>query len=735
MSQPTLVEALTNAILAGTKEVEGRERFDPDNPTWGIDPSQCAKAFMNEWFFNNQFDPKNDGHYGSFFFLHLKSASVTDSARSELRSLIQLYSKQSFAEKQLVVYYTTTEFTEIVENLIASLSPNAIIKDDAEEFLDLVEKITSAYRGMFERAVLIDHYFTSATVHIPPSLRLSIDEVVGTSGYIHSAGRLIYIREMSKSYDRDITERIKKYLDAIGSTGKPVSVTPYAKEFFDPFEKFNSNTSTRNGLDNVKFNIAKQYVGSGKLLNYLQQLESDPELSGRIVIPSGLEDYTEERLAQGADDSRTIWFVSDYSTSKDVKSKKYRRDDDRYIIIYGQTIYNKSQLITYKERKPAWYAPVTVPSTLSASLINATRLSTSSNSIRILDPFCGAGTFLFDAAVRYDGSQIFGMDKNPIVPTIVKDNILFFSEEEAALKAHGDALSKNDIGDRLISLLEEVKAEKDLSSLVAATNYIIDNDFQSSSFIKYFSFLSFAERMEHYIAWRAFVSNRFQLSRKPEVRDAIFLDELKKCRSEFASLSSHVPVKPVTEPISKFPDTYSRATKINPLVFRKLSDRFLHSNIAETDADSSTIALEPALRKSSGGISILSVSNSINALDQLCGGERVDHSLGFDLIITDPPYGVNTIEGGEDVLFALFQKIVPVFCKLLRPRGELILTLPKFTRNGQSIPYYQTQGIIVPQLRTTLSSLDVDFGEYRITEHYWSSPSVLDRTVAHVKLL
>lgn len=737
--------ALTKAILHGTQEVVPSQQ-ERDDVTYWLNPTDASKSFMENWFFNNQFDPDNDGQFGSFLFLQFKSASVTDIARSELRSLVELNIKQHYGDPHRVVYYTTKEFTQLFENLIASLNPTTTLADNEDDFLSLVELIADSYSELFYRALLLDHYFTSASVHVPPSLRLSIENVVGESGYIHSAGRLIYIRQMSKSYDRDVTIRINNYLNATDSErncDKRVSVTPYAKEFFDPFEKSISSTSTRNGLDNVKFNLAKQHVGSTKLIDYLQGLEQDPYLHGRVVIPSGLLNYKTERQEQNADPDRTIWLISDYSTNIDSTSKKYRRTDTRYLIVYGQTIYNKSQLITTKERKPAWYAPVTVPSTLSAALVNSTRVSGSPEKIRVLDPFCGTGTFLLDAGIRYKGACLIGLDKNPVVPQVIEDNLRFFAEDKVVLESyhnfcqtigHSDERDSS-VTETLLSTLNALAVEYDFKSIVGAINHIIENDFSETSFINYFRELSAGGRAEHYVVWRALVLNRFSISRKPESVMKIIETEKTTVNKELESIKYNVSSEPVQNALTFFQGTYSKASKINPHMFRKLLGGLDCHHLLGEDFDLQVSKVSNVLSAIESGVTIFNVDDSISVLDGVSRKGTSSAFSKFDLIITDPPYGVNTSEGGADVLFPLFKRLTRALCSLLSPHGELILTLPDFTRNGQHIPFYQTRGMIVPEIRTVLAELGFDHGTYSIKEKYWSSPSVLDRTIVHVKLL
>jgi len=53
-------------------------------------------------------------------------------------------------------------------------------------------KIARLYRRQLEDTVLLDAYFTSCIVRLPPGLKVDEMQMCGESGYIHSIGSLLY---------------------------------------------------------------------------------------------------------------------------------------------------------------------------------------------------------------------------------------------------------------------------------------------------------------------------------------------------------------------------------------------------------------------------------------------------------------------------------------------------------------------------------------------------------------
>ena len=133
-------------------------------------------------------------------------------------------------------------------------------------------------------------------------------------------------------------------------------------------------------------------------------------------------------------------------------------------------------LIIFKERKPAWYASITLPHTLSIACVNLLRQAISVRGSRrcpiILDPFCGTGTTLIDAALRMDDAIVIGLDREPLVQSVVRDNLRFFSSDKQQLNDMADfykglnvdcekkRLPIEEVLDQRISLIDEITTRK-----------------------------------------------------------------------------------------------------------------------------------------------------------------------------------------------------------------------------------------------------------------------------------
>ena len=378
---------------------------------------------------------------GSYFFLFWKNLGVTNISLAELLSLIRTFSRNRKTGDQLLIDFSSTKnYKSFFRNLWESIflyipapsATNSIPEFPHDEVERAVDALIKFHEEFFLRTIIVDSYYTSVVVHIPPSIRVDTRSVTVQSGYVHSSGAALYFRNIEKAEQRAIIEILSEYFAL--HPNKKFFITPYAAEFFSPFEH-ESSASIRNGLDGVRIQLGKHYIEQEQLLNFLMRLEALFPQS--LCTPGGATDYSYERrisLRDGATSDCTIWFVTDYGITIDDIHRAVHRSREIYIVIYAQYYFNNNQLTIYKERKPAWFQSTTLPHTLSAAMINIARhysdLKRSVAIQLILDPFCGTGTTLFDAYVRFPGAAVVGLDSNPLVPLLVRHNASFFANAE-----------------------------------------------------------------------------------------------------------------------------------------------------------------------------------------------------------------------------------------------------------------------------------------------------------------
>jgi hypothetical protein len=83
-----------------------------------------------------------------------------------------------------------------------------------------------------------------------------------------------------------------------------------------------------------------------------------------------------------------------------------------------------------------------------------------------------------------------------------------------------------------------------------------------------------------------------------------------------------------------------------------------------------------------------------------------------DIIVTDPPYGFNTIEAAESMVDT-YQKFMHESLSALKDRGQLILCLPDESHNGQSIPGYAQAEWFDREIRAMARKIGSDPARYK----------------------
>lgn len=112
-----------------------------------------------------------------------------------------------------------------------------------------------------------------------------------------------------------------------------------------------------------------------------------------------------------------------------------------------------------------------------------------------------------------------------------------------------------------------------------------------------------------------------------------------------------------------------------------------------------------------------------------------------DVIVTDPPYGINTQENPH-ALADLYTRMIRNMLLALGHGGQLVLCLPEVTRTGQHVAYYTQKDVVIQQVLHTANELNmdvegIDVGSVpRQTQlyrppYYWESEKALRRSILH----
>lgn len=738
-----------------------------------------VRRFKEIWLYINDVQHPIDYEKfcGSLFLLLYKNLSVTNVSVYEIISLLKVHTASRQAENNYeVMFFSDEEYTKYLSNMVLSIIQskldNAISSDDRDQF---ITNIVNLCGDALNSTIILNVYFSSVLLHVPQSLSVNVRKIMAESGYIHSSGNAVYVRNVEKAIIGDLEHRLKTFLN--GYSEKDVFITPYADEFFSPYD-ITSPVSIRNGLSGVKLQLRKHYIEGQPLLDYLATLPQ----RFKVQVPLGLKDFAKEReeSKETTETKGTIWFVVDYALEKDDSLERPGRNEESlYLFVYAQSFLNDNQLILFKERKPGWYASITLPHTLSIALINVLRGQRRKRRGTVdgrrpvfLDPFYGTGTGLFDAALRMENTVIIGFDRDPIAAQVVKDNAKFFSLSVDDLRNFREAFSAGQsyLG-KINSYSELMRSIRDLSldrivlelaaeehaklALKAVSTYVLELEVDGkvaslqNTISKSINYglpeqlrtilldpkTNFRVRILIYCIWRALALGTFSIRDNKDNVLGIISKEFEKVEREISHVIRGMErgEKAACGQFLEMEGLYSHAFLINNEKIGQLASEIQHIKFDEM-AKMIRAGNDPD--KWAPGIWLVDVEDSIEALALL--EKRVD------FLMTDPPYGFNMDTDGEAVLMNFFGKLVPRIVGVLRPQGQACLVLPAFAKNGRQIPFFETYQAIIRQfiaaanqadrpLVTEVETLPRPRGLFK-KPFYWTSASVLERRIVHFSL-
>lgn len=767
-TERALLQDLAVAFDAG----RARPEEELTRKDYGINIPMVVSVFKERWVYRTEetltLQPERAA--GSHYFLFQKNLGVSNIPLVELLALLRMNATYRDTKRRAQInFYSDEQYTTFLRNLFESLYPSKTIETESalkDVIKNIVSKVATNYLEILTSTVVVEPYFTSAVVHIPKVLSLNIRKIVAESGYIHSVGYSLYARSASKAHQGQVIDAIKRFLAAAKST-KPIYITPYANEYFDPYDRTDSTASLRNGLDGVRIQLRKYFINGQPFQEFLNRLHRD--FGERVYVARGLQDYRLERGSASFDRTWTIWFLTDYKCLV-TPTELVARTPDPYLMVFAQYYRNGNQFVTFKERKPAWAAPVTLPHTLSIGMVNILRQQIPESAPAIVvDPFCGTGTTLIDAFLRIPNCTLVGLDCQVGMPQLVRDNLDFFSldrrrmaafclklsnivkELESHLKNSGsaritpitqihgglndlsDASPGTDISDQAVfdfvlhhCLLDILtKSSRGADWVADGAKTIIDEGSGQAFLANYNSKKYFDLRVLYYLLWRGLANGLFSLRSDLDKVYEVIHDELSKFLREAHNLGDGLAQDQQFSE-GKFSGhfgRYSLATMARRDAIARMS-----KNLCELDGRELIRKLGNPAQRSRTYLSV--VDDSVSVLSRL-------HKC-IDVIVTDPPYGFNT---GNDILelHELYSGFVRAAVQSLKHGGQLMVALPAFARNGRQIPYFQSRAPMIRQIISQTESI----GRRAISvsrtvpvadrlgypPFYWSSSAALSRSV------
>ncbi len=145
--------------------------------------------FYDKWFRE---------HGKAYYFLFRKNLKVTNIQFAELLSLIRAHNKSKETDEPVheLQFLSVSRFYEAVAEIVNSFPR----KDD--EPRSRYELISRMYYSLLSRHVVVDTFYGSCAVYIPPNLEIDLPLICAHSGYIHSCGINVFTRKIDKSKKR-----------------------------------------------------------------------------------------------------------------------------------------------------------------------------------------------------------------------------------------------------------------------------------------------------------------------------------------------------------------------------------------------------------------------------------------------------------------------------------------------------------------------------------------------------
>ena len=390
------------------------------------------RDFFNLWFME-------EGKHYTFIFK--QSLRITNIQYKELLALLQRFSYNSGNNKNnnknQFVFLSTKEFMNKIESLIECFIDDGELlgfkKGDPlydKKLETKLKRLDKTYKNIFENIIVAEPYYASCAVYLPHNIEIELEQICFYSGYIHSCGSTVFIRNITKANKEAFFDRLKIFMRCYKKqkrNGK-INLMIYSHEDFIPFDRRgSSNDFLKNGLDNIKFYVEKFYMQKKTLFEVLESIKTENGLKDFLVVmPAG--NYHDKK---GEPKESCLWLIVDSSIGENLQYP----GKDKYYICYHQQYINENPFHIFDENKPGWIDHVTLPHTLTGAMLNiGLSVFKSKESIKAIDPFAGSGTTYLES-IKHKNIVFSGSDLSPLSNIVTKDNFRFFSMDMANLES------------------------------------------------------------------------------------------------------------------------------------------------------------------------------------------------------------------------------------------------------------------------------------------------------------
>ncbi len=663
-----------------------------EQSTPGYSTSGVGQAFFRVWM-------KERGH--AYFFLFRKNLRVTNIQFAELLALV---SKNSWdvATGEMptsLQFVSSEEFADTVQGLLEAFDTESSASED------LAEKSAELYTHLLRNTVVVDAFFGSCSVYLPPHLDVDLKSICGLSGYIHSCGRNVFLRNVTKVTEGHFLEALARYLKRFPPESKRIFFTVYAHEDFTEFDE-EQRSKLRHGLDDVKIHVDKFFLGSVHLVDVLKKIRD--RFQDDVAIPDPGDFRSQHRrLRQEADidQDRTMWLISDFGIDQRHPA------ESRYLICYDQLFDNKNPFHIFDENKPAWVEHTTIPHTLIGAMINITLPHWPAGRVSGCDPFVGTGTTWLEAT-KFSDLSLRAADQDSLACLAARDNAEFFS------------MAPNRIKETVEQLMQVAKSLEGNSSVEGA--HRAEADIRAGLLRAWIGLSASAaeERAREEIPERAHLIERLLLyvALRTNKRHA---PGLRRGSEEWGKAFSHeasVLCKQMME-------------------LANLGER--NREDAGNTLSISTGGYSRSVSFSSSSVARLYERAVRGDLPHVSDARELGGANQFDIIVTDPPYAFNT-EGSPEDLARLYAHFLRAAIVSLKSDGQLVLCLPESSSIGKTPLRFTHRKIVTHQVLALAEEVNREvllparslpgaptiFGP----PYFWASEKALRRSILHFRI-
>lgn len=317
------------------------------------------------------------------------------------------------------------ELDDLHEYIFVFSEPLTVTNIQYQELFYLLKKYTMFRNPVIGIAETVkqkrDKLSQYCTVEITPfehscfvrsNCDFDIKSIVKNSGYVHSAGDAIYVKEWNNVDTEDIIKELKKYSS---DKNKKHELLFYTDQKL---------TESERKIEGIAIDYLRTYIGT----NFFNK-----EIK---VIESGIKNYCDEMGIKENGEPifiyKDTWHITD-------KTFLYPEQNDKHYMIICQSFCKKENpLHDLDEKRPYWAGIYTTPHNLTSAMVNIAQIKKGDI---IYDPFMHMGTTAIEAA-KYD-CYIIGSDIKEPVGALDNFNFVYNDNLDIVLKNITDLCDNN----------------------------------------------------------------------------------------------------------------------------------------------------------------------------------------------------------------------------------------------------------------------------------------------------